>query len=78
MANKTAKGLTFIFGADLGGFERAMKKAQKSLTKFGKSMKRTGANLSRNVTLPLVALGKPITGFFLIKLCGFLDITWDF
>ena len=57
MANKSVGLLTIAFGADLRGFEKAMKKAQKSIKKFGSSMKQTGKNLTRNLTLPLVALG---------------------
>ena len=57
MANKSIGLLTIAFGADLRGFEKAMKKAQKSIKKFGSSMQKTGKNLTRNLTLPLVALG---------------------
>ena len=57
MASKSVGLLNIVFGADLRGFDRAMKKAQKNIKKFGKSMKRTGASLSRNLTLPIVALG---------------------
>jgi len=57
MANKSVGLLTIAFGADLRGFEKAMKKAQKSIKKFGSSMQKTGKNLTRNLTLPLVALG---------------------
>ena len=57
MANKSVGLLTIAFGADLRGFDRAMKKAQRSIKKFGTSLQRTGQNLTRNVTLPLVALG---------------------
>lgn len=54
---KSVGYLTVMFGADLKGFEKAMKKAQRSIGKFGASMKRTGANLTRNVTLPIIGLG---------------------
>ena len=57
MANKSVGLLTIAFGADLRGFDKAMKKAQRSIKKFGTSMQRTGKNLTRNLTLPLVALG---------------------
>jgi phage-related minor tail protein len=57
MASKAVGLLTFNFGANLGGFDRAMKKAQKKLRKFGKSVERTGKSLSTNLTLPIVALG---------------------
>ena len=55
MANKSIGLLTVAFGADLRGFEKAMKKAQRSVKKFGTNMQRTGKNLSRNLTLPLTA-----------------------
>ncbi len=54
MANKSVGLLNIVFGADLRGFDRAMKKAQKGMKKFGSSMKRTGANLSRSLTLPIL------------------------
>ena len=57
MASKAIGFLNFKFGADLSGFERAMKKAQKNLKKFGKNVTKAGQNLSRNLTLPILALG---------------------
>ena len=54
MANKSVGLLTIAFGADLRGFDKAMKKAQKSVKKFGASMQRTGENLTRNITLPVL------------------------
>ena len=57
MASKAIGFLNFKFGADLSGFERAMKKAQKKLKKFGKNVTKAGQNLSRNLTLPILALG---------------------
>lgn len=57
MANKSVGLLTIAFGADLRGFDKAMKKAQRSIKKFGTSMQRTGQNLTRNLTVPLVGLG---------------------
>ena len=57
MASKSIGMLNIVFGADLRGFERAMKKAQKGLKKFGSKMKKIGGNLSRNVTMPLLAVG---------------------
>ena len=38
-------------------FQSSLKKSTRSLKKFGASMKRTGQSLSRNLTLPIVALG---------------------
>jgi len=57
MANKSVGLLTIAFGADLRGFDKAMKKAQRSIKKFGTSMQRTGQTLTRNLTVPLVGLG---------------------
>ena len=57
MASKSIGMLNIVFGANLKGFDRAMKKAQRSIKKFGSSMKRVGGNLSRSVTMPILALG---------------------
>tara|TARA_Y100001973_G_scaffold22407_1_gene33332 strand:- start:2258 stop:4135 length:1878 start_codon:yes stop_codon:yes gene_type:complete len=38
-------------------FQSSLKKATRSMKKFGQSMQRTGQTLSRNLTLPIVALG---------------------
>ena len=57
MASKAIGFLNFKFGADLGGFDRAMKKAQKNLKKFGKDIQKTGKTLSTNLTLPILAFG---------------------
>tara|TARA_R110001599_G_scaffold34526_5_gene110652 strand:- start:2495 stop:4162 length:1668 start_codon:yes stop_codon:yes gene_type:complete len=47
--------LTVMFGADMKGFDRAMKTAQKSTKKFGNKMKGIGRTLSTNLVLPMVA-----------------------
>ena len=57
MANKSIGLLTIAFGADLRGFDRAMKKAQRNIKKFGTSLQRTGETLTRNITLPVIGLG---------------------
>jgi len=57
MANKSVGFLTIAFGADMRGFDKAMKKAQRSIKKFGVSMEQTGQNLTRSITLPTIALG---------------------
>ena len=57
MANKSVGLLTIAFGADLRGFDKAMKRAQRSIKKFGVSMQRTGQNLTRNLTIPIAGLG---------------------
>ena len=56
MANKSVGFLTIAFGADLRGFDRAMKKAQKNLKKFGRDMNRVGTNLSTTLTLPILGV----------------------
>ena len=55
MANKSVGLLNIVFGADLRGFDRAMKKAQKNVKRFGTSMQKTGKTLTRNLTAPLAA-----------------------
>ncbi|MBP93393.1 MAG: phage tail tape measure protein [Flavobacteriaceae bacterium] len=57
MASKAIGFLNFKFAADLKPFDRAMKKASKKLKKFGRSVTRTGQTLTRNLTLPILALG---------------------
>lgn len=57
MANKAVGFLTFNFGANMGGFNKAMKKAQRSVGKFGKSMKTMGKSMTTNLTMPLLAVG---------------------
>jgi hypothetical protein len=57
MASKAIGFLNFKFGADLGGFERAMNKAQKKLKKFGTSVGKIGKNMTMGLTLPLVGMG---------------------
>ena len=64
-ASKAIGFLNFKFGADLGGFDRAMKKAQKNLKRFGKNIERTGKNLTTSLTLPIVALGGASTKVFM-------------
>ena len=55
MASKSIGLLNIVFGADLKGFDNAMKKAQKKLKKFGSSMTRIGGTMSASVTLPILA-----------------------
>ena len=57
MANKSVGFLTVAFGADLRGFDKAMKKATRDIKKFGTNMKNVGQDLTRNITLPVIALG---------------------
>ena len=57
MASKAIGFLNFKFGADLSGFEKAMKKAQKGLKKFGKNIEKTGKSMTMGLTLPILAFG---------------------
>ena len=57
MASKAVGLLTFTFGANMKGFNKAMTKSQKKLKKFGKSLQRTGKSLTMGLTVPIVALG---------------------
>tara|TARA_R100000655_G_scaffold17342_1_gene37095 strand:+ start:655 stop:2430 length:1776 start_codon:yes stop_codon:yes gene_type:complete len=57
MANKSIGLLNIVFGADLRGFDRAMKKAQRSIKRFGSKMNAIGKDLTTKVTLPIVGLG---------------------
>ena len=57
MANKSVGFLTVAFGADLRGFDKAMRKATRDIKKFGTNMKNVGQDLTRNITLPVIALG---------------------
>ena len=57
MANKSVGYLTFSFGANMQGFNRAMSKASKRIKKFGSSMTNAGRTMTAGLTVPLVALG---------------------
>lgn len=57
MANKAVGYLLFNFGANMGGFNKAMKKAQRKVKRFGKSMKQVGSSMTTNLTMPIVGLG---------------------
>ena len=63
MANKAVGLLTFNFGANMEGFNRAMAKAEKKLTKFGKNLQRTGKSMSISITLPMIAMGAAAVKF---------------
>ena len=57
MANKAVGFLTFNFGANMQGFDRAMKKASTRVAKFGRQMKRVGSNMTNSITLPILGVG---------------------
>ena len=57
MANKAIGYLTFNFGANMQGFDRAMKKAQTKVKRFGKTMKNIGSSLTTNITMPILGIG---------------------
>ena len=57
MGSKAVGFLTFNFGANMGGFNKAMKKAQRKVKNFGKSMKRVGSSMTTGLTMPIIGLG---------------------
>ena len=57
MGSKAVGFLTFNFGANMGGFNKAMKKAQRKVKNFGKSMKRIGSSMTTGLTMPIIGLG---------------------
>ena len=57
MGSKAVGLLTFVFGANMAGFDKAMTKATKKLNKFGKNLQKTGKSLSMGLTVPIVGLG---------------------
>ena len=57
MASKAIGLLTMVFGADMKGFDKAMKKTDRSLAKFSKKLKSAGRSMTQNLTLPLLAVG---------------------
>lgn len=54
MANEN---LNFVFGADISGFQNAIKTVQSGLKETGQKLKDIGGDLSTYVSLPLAALG---------------------
>ena len=57
MGSKAIGLLTMVFGADMKGFNKAMTKAEKSLKKFSRNMKRAGKQMTTNLTMPILAVG---------------------
>jgi TP901 family phage tail tape measure protein len=57
MGSKAIGLLTMVFGADMKGFNNAMTKAEKSLKKFSRKMKKAGTSMTRNLTMPILAIG---------------------
>ena len=51
------KNLSIILSLNDRQFQNRLRKATRSLKKFGSSMKRTGQNMTRSLTMPLIALG---------------------
>ena len=54
MASKSMAALSIAFGANTKGFDRAMKKTQAKMKKFGKGLKKMGSTLSTGLTAPLL------------------------
>lgn len=57
MANFNLGTLNYTIGADLSQLERDLDRASKKMQGIGRSMSRVGRTLTRNVTLPVVAMG---------------------
>lgn len=51
------KSLNIFVGLNDSSFQKGLKRVNKSLTRFGSSMKRVGSNLSTSVTAPLALAG---------------------
>ena len=51
------KNLSIILSLNDRQFQSRLRKATRSLKKFGSSMKRTGQSMTRSLTMPLIALG---------------------
>ncbi len=58
MASAVIGSLRVDLGINSAQFSEGLRKAQKSLSGFGKSMQRIGAGMTAAVSLPLAALGK--------------------
>jgi len=65
MASKAIGLFTFAFGANMGGFNKALNKAQKNLSKFSRNAQRTGKSLTTSLTLPLAGIGIGATKVFM-------------
>ena len=52
-----SKKLSIVLTLDDKQFQSRLRKATKSMGQFGKQMQKTGKSLSRNLTLPIIALG---------------------
>jgi hypothetical protein len=64
MASKSMAALSIAFGANTKGFDRAMKKAQAKMKKFGNGMKKLGKTVTMGLTAPLLAFaGASIKAF---------------
>ena len=49
--------MNVFLNLDVNKFNAALRNAQRSMTKFGRSMQRVGQNLTTSVTLPVIAIG---------------------
>lgn len=52
-----SKTLSIRLGLNSKQFEKGLKKAQRKMKTFGKSMQRVGGTITRNVTMPFAAIG---------------------
>lgn len=53
----SSRRVTFVIGANIKNFTKGLDKAQKRFRRFGRDMKRTGADLTQNITVPLGVIG---------------------
>jgi len=56
------RSLIVKIGADLSDFQNKMRKAQKDLEKMSRDFKKVGDTLTKNVTLPIMAVGTALVG----------------
>ena len=51
------RNLVVKIGADISGLSKGLKSLQVKLSKLSRNLERTGKELTKNITLPLVAIG---------------------
>lgn len=73
--------VTFIVGANIRNFQKGIQNASKGLKNFGRKAERTGKNLSRSLTGPILAIGTGLialqksTGNYADELLDLSEIT---
>lgn len=74
MAGISVGFLNFKVAVQSTNFTKSLNKMQRKAAKFGKAMQRTGASMTRSLTLPLVALGAGATKVFMDFEQGMLKV----